>query len=208
MASLGLPVDPPSLLVSHIVLDSMDDSVAAQVGSSREESCVLLGIVRFGSTSTAAADASLLADSPLPLAEFLLQDLQWARAAPRPQDVIEGGDSRPSSRVPRWRMAQEGPFLAERSTSILRALGAGCAFRRTTYRVSDPRGGYSGYILVGVCPGTPKKGGLRCGHSPKRGVLGAGTAPKRGVLVAATTRKRGVLGTFTTRKRGNLGLIW
>ena len=32
-------------------------------------------------------------------------------------------------------------------------------------------GGYSGHILVGVCPGTPKKGGLRCGHTPKRGVL-------------------------------------
>ena len=38
-------------------------------------------------------------------------------------------------------------------------------------------GGYSGYILVGVSPGTPKKGGgswvkrggLRCGHSPKKG---------------------------------------
>ena len=36
------------------------------------------------------------------------------------------------------------------------------------------------YILVGVCPGTPKKGGLRCRHSPKRGVLGAGTAQKGG----------------------------
>ena len=43
-----------------------------------------------------------------------------------------------------------------------------------------PPGGYSGYKLVGGCPGTPKKGGLRCGHSPKRGVLGAGTAPKKG----------------------------
>ena len=29
-------------------------------------------------------------------------------------------------------------------------------------------GGYSGYILVGVCLGTPKKGGLRCGHNPKK----------------------------------------
>ena len=32
----------------------------------------------------------------------LLQDLQWAPAAPRPHDVIEVGDSRSSSRVPRW----------------------------------------------------------------------------------------------------------
>ena len=54
---------------------------------------------------------------------------------------------------------------------------------------------------MGVCPGTPKKGGLRCGHSPKRGVLGAGTAPKKGVLGAGTTRKRRVLDTSTTRKK-------
>ena len=61
---------------------------------------------------------------------------------------------------------------------------------------------------MGVCPGTPKKGGLRCGHSPKRGVLGAGTAPKKGGLRCGHNQKKGVLGTSTTRKRGNLGLIW
>ena len=83
------------------------------------------------------AEAALLAESPLPSVEFLLQDLQWVPAAPRPQDVLESGDSRSSSRVPRWRLAREGPFLAERSTSILHVFGAGCAFRRTTYWVSD-----------------------------------------------------------------------
>ena len=98
----GLPVDPPSLPVSPIVLDSADNSMAAQVGSSREESCVLSGIVGLGSPSTAAVDAALLADSPLPSAEFLIQDLQWAPAAPCPQDVIAGGDCRSSSRVTRW----------------------------------------------------------------------------------------------------------
>ena len=41
-------------------------------------------------------------------------------------------------------------------------------------------GGTSDIYWWGVCPGTPKEGGLRCGHSPKMGVLGAGTAPKRG----------------------------
>ena len=132
----GLPVDPPSLLVSPIVLDSSDDSVAVQVGSSREESCVLSGISE-SAPSTAVAEAALLAKSSLPSAKFLLQDLQWVPAAPRLQDVITRGDSRFSSKVPRWRLAREGPFLAERSTSVLRAFGAGCAFRRTTYRASD-----------------------------------------------------------------------
>ena len=71
---------------------------------------------------------------------------------------------------------------------------------------SQPRGGggggYSGYILVGVSPGTPKKGGPRCGHSPKWGVLGAGTAQKRGVLGAGTTSKRGGLRRLQPEKGG------
>ena len=39
--------------------------------------------------------------------------------------------------VPRWRLAREGPFLEERSAESIRSLGPGCAFRNTTYRVSD-----------------------------------------------------------------------
>ena len=34
---------------------------------------------------------------------------------------------------------------------------------------------------MGVCPGTPKKGGLRCGHSPKKGGLRCGHNQKRGL---------------------------
>ena len=64
------------------------------------------------------------------------------------------------------------------------------------------RGGYSGYILVGVCPGTPKKGGLRCGHSPKRGVLGAGTAPKKGGLRCGHNQKKVGLRHVYNPKKG------
>ena len=73
----------------------------------------------------------------------------------------------------------------------------------TLFRVY-PRGGggYSGYILVGVCPGTPKKGGLRCGHSPKRGVLGAGTAPKKGGLRCGHNQKKGGLRHVYNPKKG------
>ena len=39
--------------------------------------------------------------------------------------------------VPRWQLAREGPFLAERSPDSIRSFGAGCAFRNTTYRASD-----------------------------------------------------------------------
>ena len=47
--------------------------------------------------------------------------------------------------VPRWWLAREGPFLEERSAESIRSLGPGCAFRNTTYCVSDyaePTGEY------------------------------------------------------------------
>ena len=39
--------------------------------------------------------------------------------------------------VPRWRLAREGPFFAERSSSSLCCFEDGCSFRNTTYRPSD-----------------------------------------------------------------------
>ena len=85
---------------------------------------------------------------PLPSVENLfVQDILWAPAAPKtpmPNDCRE-------TLVPRWQLAREGPFLAERSPDyicslgIWESLGAGCAFRNTTYRDSDyaaPLGDY------------------------------------------------------------------
>ena len=48
------------------------------------------------------------------------------------------------NRIPRWRLAREGPFMNEPSEASLRVLGKGCAFRHTTYSVEDhapPHGG-------------------------------------------------------------------
>ena len=90
-----------------------------------------------GDAPAEVTDAELLADSQLPTAEGLLQYLLWAPVASRPQDVTGPGDRRSPSKVPRWRLAREGPFLAERSSSMLCSFGAGCAFRNTVYRPSD-----------------------------------------------------------------------
>ena len=79
----------------------------------------------------------VLADSPLPTTEGLLADLLCAPVASRPLGVTGHRDRRSPSRVPRWRLAREGPFLSERSSSALGSFGAGCAFRNTTYRASD-----------------------------------------------------------------------
>ena len=83
--------------------------------------------------SDVAADVSRPV-SPLPSVEsLLLQDMLWAPVAPQSPDV----DDRRATRVPRWWLAREGLFLAERSPESIRSLGAGCAFRNTTYRSSD-----------------------------------------------------------------------
>ena len=111
------------------------------MGSSREEtftpSEVVVIIPPVGDVHPVQTDTELLAVSPLPTDEGLLQDLLWAPVAPRPPGISEREDQCSSTKVPRWRLAREGPFLAERSTAVLSSFGAGCAFRCTSYRASD-----------------------------------------------------------------------
>ena len=137
----GLPVDMPSPPLSPIVPDSLDDSVTANMGSSREESITPSEVVVIGppvgDVLPEPTDAVILADSPLPTAAGLLADLLWAPIDIRPQGVSGHGDRHSPSRIPRWRLAREGPFLAERSPAALSSFGAGCAFRNTSYRASD-----------------------------------------------------------------------
>ena len=94
-SSGGLPVDMPSLPLSPIVLDSLDDSVTANMGSSREESNIPSEVVMIvppvGDVLPELMDAEILADSPLPTAEGLLADLLWAPVATQPQSVTRHG---------------------------------------------------------------------------------------------------------------------
>ena len=79
---------------------------------------------------------------PLPSVDnSVMPELVWVPALPQPK----GRAADREVPVPRWRLAREGPFLEERSTESIRSLGPGCAFRNTTYRVSDyaePTGDY------------------------------------------------------------------
>ena len=76
-------------------------------------------------------DAGVLADSQLATTEGLLEDFLWAPVDNHPLDVIRQGDRRSPKWVPWWRLAREGPFLAERSSAVLSSFGAGCAFLNT-----------------------------------------------------------------------------
>ena len=63
---------------------------------------------------------------------------QWCDARTDTDACLPGRAIDRESMVPRWRLAREGPFLEEeRSAESIRSLGPGCAFRNTTYRVSD-----------------------------------------------------------------------
>ena len=55
--------------------------------------------------------------SPLPfvVGSLFLQDMLWAPVAPQPPVV----DDCRATPVPRWRLAREGPFFAERSPEYI-----------------------------------------------------------------------------------------
>ena len=82
-------------------------------------------------------DSKALSESPSTDVVGMCSELPLGLVADSPQGMINRKSRRSLSRVPRWRLAREGPFLAERSSSSLSSFGAGCAFRNTTYRASD-----------------------------------------------------------------------
>ena len=134
-------VDPPSLPVSPILQNSLDDSVVANVGSSREESNTpseaVIATQTVVDTPLVGMASHVLANSPSPdvLRPFTGSPVGPVADSPK---YFTGRVGRCSpGLVPRWRLAREGPFLAERSSSSLRSSGAGCVFRNTTYRASN-----------------------------------------------------------------------
>ena len=82
-------------------------------------------------------DSDVLADSSLPDVHRPFSGSPVGAVADLPNYLIGRVGRRSPGLVPRWRLSQEGPFLAERSSSLFRCFGVGCAFRNTTYRPSD-----------------------------------------------------------------------
>ena len=83
-------------------------------------------------------------EKPTPAEDFLFRDILCDPAMITNRSLSESTGNKDHGRVPRWRLAREGPFTNERSQASLRVLGKGCAFRHTTYNVEDhapPEGG-------------------------------------------------------------------
>ena len=113
----GLSVDPPSLPISPIIQDSLDDSVVANVGSSRDET----------NTSSEAPTLAEPAVEDIPVKMDVLPDV-LADSPPAdvfrpvlvlPVDVVSHlsdcrtppADRRSPGLVPRWRLAGRASFL-------------------------------------------------------------------------------------------------
>ena len=83
-------------------------------------------------------------EKPATAEDFLFRDILCHPAMITNRSLSESTGNIDRGRVPRWRLAREGPFTNERSQASLRVLGKGCAFRHTTYSVEDhapPEGG-------------------------------------------------------------------
>ena len=132
-SKFGVDGSPSLSLIGRVCSDVSDSTDSPEVG------VFVSPLVDSSPNVPPAVDHTGL---PLPSVDNLfVQDMLRAPAAPQapvPNDTRE-------TPVPRWRLAWEGPFLAERSPESIRSLGAGCAFRNTTYRASDyatPLGDY------------------------------------------------------------------
>ena len=109
--------------------------------SLREESNTLSKAViaaqTVGHALPVGMDSNALTDSPLPDVVRPFSGSPMGPVADIPKYVTSHVSCCSPGMVPLWRLAREGPFLAERSSSSLISFGAGCAFRNKTYRASD-----------------------------------------------------------------------
>ena len=112
-------VDPPSLPVSPILQNSLDDSVIANVGSSREESSTPPETVIVTQTAVETlpigmdSGPDVLADSPSPDVHRPFSLSPVGAVADLPNYLTSRAGRRSPGLVPRWRLAWEGPFLAK-----------------------------------------------------------------------------------------------
>ena len=135
---------PPLEPMSPIPNTNSKDSMLVQTSTAEmdTETPVVLKPIRSvrRQRTREASSPRTRSGSSVSTAEFLFKDILCAEALIRQQV----GSVKLTKRVPRWRLAREGPFPGERSQASLRVLGKGCLFRHTSYNWNDhapPKGG-------------------------------------------------------------------
>ena len=139
---------PPLVPLSPITAEDSQDSIMVQIGSPASELYTPIGLDRIRSVNRRRPHRpmkmSTKCEKPAPAEDFLFRDILCHPAMITNRSLSESTGNIDRSRVPRWRLAREGPFTNVRSQASLRVLGKGCAFRHTTYSVEDhapPEGG-------------------------------------------------------------------
>ena len=135
---------PPLEPMSPIPTMDSQDSMLVQVSTPEVEAVtpVVLDQIRSVRRQRTRETSSprTKSGSSASTAEFLFKDILCTEALIRKRV----GSIKSTNRVPRWRLAREGPFPNERSQASLRVLGKGCLFRHTSYEWNDhapPKGG-------------------------------------------------------------------
>ena len=139
---------PPLIPLSPITVEDSQDSLVVQLGSPGSEVYTPVGTDRIRSVnrrrSRRPMKSATKCKKPAPAEDFLFRDILFKPAMITNRSSSESTGNKDRGKVPRWRLAREGPFTNERSQASLRVLGKGCAFRHTTYSLEDhapPEGG-------------------------------------------------------------------
>ena len=137
---------PPLVPLSPITAKDSPDPIMVRTGTPTSEVCNPMGPDRIRSVHRRRPRRPLKMSTQCekPADDFIFRDILCETAMMTNRSLSETTGNEDRGRVPRWRLAREGPFTNERSQASLQVLGKGCAFRYTTYSVEDhapPEGG-------------------------------------------------------------------
>ena len=139
---------PPLIPLSPIKVEDPQDSLVVQIGSPGSEVYTPVGLDRIRSVNRRRSHRPMKSvtkcEKPAPAEDVLFRDILFKPAMIKNRSSSELTLNTDRGKVPRWRLAREGPFTKERSQASLRVLGKGCAFQHTTYSLEDnapPEGG-------------------------------------------------------------------
>ena len=139
---------PPLEPMSPIPAENSQDSIMVQVDTTDSEAYTPIVLDRIRSVHRRRSRRPMkmhpTCEKPAPAEDFLFRDILFEEALIANRSLSKTTGNGDRGKVPRWRLAREGPFTNERSQASLRVLGKGCAFRHTTYSAEDhapPEGG-------------------------------------------------------------------
>ena len=111
---------PPSLIpLSPIIADDSQDSIVVQVGSPVTGKYKPTGLDQIRSVPRRRPrrpmKGATKCQKPAPAEDFLFKNILWAPAMGVARTLMEPTGNEDRARIPRWRLALEGPFTNERS---------------------------------------------------------------------------------------------